>query len=149
MVSFGFSTLAQSSQELSPKILLLDTSANLAPVFNAEVMKYAPGYRLLGSEKEAGERIIYTYSDGRDGIIRLEYKSEKENGMPIVIYQSITADLDVIIPIFNGLFRMNVASDIDHASMIGGAILYHHRDYQCLMQADEYKEGYWVLSFVK
>ncbi len=149
MVSFGFSALAQSSQGLSPKILLLDTSINLAPVFNAEVMKYAPGYRLLGSEKEAGERTIYSYTDGQDGIIRIEYKSENENGMPIVIYQSITADLDVIMPIFNGLFRMNVATDIDHASMIGGAIQYNHRDYQCLMQADDYKQGYWVLSFVK
>jgi hypothetical protein len=149
MVLFSFSILAQPSQDLSPKILLLDTTMSLATVFNAEVMNYAPGYRLLGSEKEPGQRIIYTYSDGREGSIRFEYKYINDNGKQIVIYQSITADLDVIVPIYNGLFRANVAADIDHASMIGGPIRYHHKDYQSLMQADDHKAGYWVLSFVR
>jgi hypothetical protein len=149
IVLAGFPVLAQTTEELLPELLVLDTTMDLAPSFNAKVMQYAPGYRLQGSEKQAGQRIIYTCGDGREGTIRLEYKYENESGKQVVIYQAITADLDVVVGIFNALFRMNVSADIDHASMIGGAIQYHHREYQCLMQADEYTPGYWVLSFVK
>jgi hypothetical protein len=148
-VLFGFSVLAQTSAGFTPKILLLDTGMNLAPVFNAEVIKYAPGYRLLGSETEPGSRVVFTYTDGRDGTIRIEYKYANENGRHTIIYQAITADLEIIMPIYNGLFHANIITDIDHASMLGGPIQYHHKDYQCLMQADDYKPGYWVLSFVE
>src|ERR1700691_2605372 len=70
------SAFAQSTESLRAKLLMLDTTIDLAPSFNAKLIQYAPGYRFLGSEKKPGERIIYTYSDGHDGVIRLEYKYE-------------------------------------------------------------------------
>ena len=149
MILPAFGAFSQSAKDPSPRLLVLDTTMSMAPAFNSLVANFTNGYKLIGSEKEPGNRVIYTYTDGREGALRIEYKFEVENGKQKVIYQSITADLDVIIPIFNGLFKTNIATDIDHASMIGGPISYQNKSYQCSMQADDYRPGYWVMSFVK
>jgi hypothetical protein len=142
-------TFAQEAPSPNPKFLVMDTSFSLAPLFNAEVLRYAPGYYLLGSEKLPGQIVSYTFIDGREGTIRLDYKCSMDGGKQIIVYQAIIADLDVIIPIFNGLFRTKYASSIDNASQIGGSCMYKQRTYMYSLQADDYKPGYWALSFIK
>jgi hypothetical protein len=145
----SITAMAQASQDPSPRILTVDTTVNMAEVFNNEIMQYAPGYRLIGADNSTKGKVLYSYTNGGDGIVRMEYKYITQNGKPIVIYQSITADLEIIMPIVNGLFSTNMASDIQHAGMISGPVTYNGKEYQCLMQVDEYRAGYWVLAFVK
>jgi hypothetical protein len=145
----SYNSLAQDAPIVNPRFLVMDTSLSMAAVFNAEVLKAAPGFHLLGSEKLPGQIISYTFIDGRDGSIRLDYKFYNESGKQRINYQSITADLEVIIPIFNSLFRTKMASTIDNAGQIGGTCIYKQHTYQYTMQADDYKAGYWTLSFIR
>jgi len=150
LLSFSASSLlAQNTSILSPSVLVIDTTLNAMPAFNSEVMKNTQGFRLVGSEREAGNNIVYTYSNGRDGTIHISYRYVRENGKDIIVYQSVSADLDVITAIYNGLFHTSIAPNIDQASAIGGPIEYRHNSYQCMMQAYDYRPGYWELSFIK
>jgi hypothetical protein len=145
----SYNSWAQDAPIVNPRFLVMDTSLSMAPAFNAEILKAVPGFHLLGSEKLPGQIIAYTFVDGRDGSIRLDYKYSSESGKQLINYQSITADLEVIIPIFNALFRTKMAATIDNAQQIGGSCIYKQHAYQYALQADDYKPGYWTLSFIR
>lgn len=149
MVFCSSAIAAQETHVPTPSLLALDTTLDVAGNFNSLVMKWAPGFRLFGTDKQQRGNLVYTYVDGREGTMQISYKYQVADGKPVVYYQYIKADLAVIMAVVNGLFGSNLPADVDHTTEVNGEIRYRGKTYQCSLQADDLREGYWILSFVK
>ena len=149
-----FKVAMLNAQTLSPAFFVMDTTLNLAPTFDKIVTtQLAPGYQYVSNDKE-GNEIKYNYSQGNDVLsFEYHYSMEKKGAdtstHPFVVYQSIRGPLETIVNIYNGVFNKTVAPIVENMPSLGGAISYRDKTYLCTVQADDFKPGYWVLSFLK
>lgn len=161
VLSCSSRAMAQTESDdelLSPRILALDTSIQVAHRFNEMVAQVAAGYQLAFIDEENKPSIRFVYKTEKNATLRLDYKysmyaTDDNPAAPkrkVVVYQRISGELQVITDIYNYLFNANLTpGGVMAAATQGSDISYHGHTYQFIFQPDDYDPGYWVMTFVK
>jgi hypothetical protein len=140
------------------KILGLDTTISGATAFNDELLKCAPGYTFKFLDKNPGgiSEMKYLYEHSNHEILKVEYTYRNKvvdssgKAKPIVFSQRIIADNQSITTIYNCMFGESLqAGQLEAYSGTNFGFLYQDRGYHYSLMPDDYRPGYWILTFTE
>lgn len=142
---------------LRPRILALDTTLSVANRFNDEIGKVAAGYTLLFTDNSRSNIVKQIYKTDNNETLRLEYKfstdggdMDDNGGKPIVIYQRISGDAEIVAKIYNYLFDTKItASQVTTLASTSNDLMYKGRVHQMVIEVDDYSPGYWMMTFMQ
>lgn len=152
---------AQSEEEFLPQVTLLamDSTEGAAKRFCDQVVTAVPEYRLALADREDVMMSKYVYDNGDFELLKFEFQFivrevEDEEGVPakmrIVRVQRISCDLATMTKIYNYIYNTAHTPDkIMALSRYDKPVSYNGKAYNSNLYSDEFKPGYWVLSFFK
>lgn len=155
-----FAATAQPTWDELPtaRFLALDTTMDLAEPFNSEVVKAADsGYRFTFMDK-GYNKVVYIYENEKGESVRIEYQyrvsgadfEKRLPGVATIMLTKISADASATANIYNAMFGAAIVpQELLSSSTSGSMISYLGKEHQFILQADDYKPGYWVMTFVK
>lgn len=152
---------AQSEDDFLPELsaMVLDSTEVSVQKFCKEITAHAPGYKPAFVDREDVMMSTYFYDSPDYESLKLEFQfGIDELLQPDSTYKKkrtvkllrITCELNVMTSIYNYLFNTSHTPDkimtisrYDKAVTFGGAPI------NSTLIADDYKAGYWILSFYK
>ena len=147
---------AQSDDGIfSAKKLALDTTISGAIAFNTDILNCSQGYTLEFTDKQRQNELVYLYEHTSKETLKFEYHYQQgepdstgKTAKPTIIYQRIIGDNNTITQIYNCIFGEAItAEQLQAFSTMGTGFGYKGRDYHYTLLPDDYKPGYWVLTF--
>lgn len=151
-------SFAQTDDDaMTVRVLALDTSVNIARRFCEKLVELAPGYNLAFIDNEKRYQVRYVYKNEKNESLRLDYSfdmvTDEEGKGPkkaVVDYQRISAELTVMVKIYNFLFAANITPEaLLSISTQGSPVNFMGKTYEYTLMPDDYDPGYWVLTFRK
>ena len=140
----------------SARMLPLDTTITGAIAFNNELLSCAPGYSFKFVDKESPNELKYLYEHPNHEPLKIQYSYNKKGDdgdakhKPLIFAQKIIADNGTIALIYNCMFGENIkAEQLEAFSGMGRGFVFRERDYHYSLMPDDYKPGYWVLTFTE
>jgi len=159
MAFFALQVAAQSDDGLlTARRLPLDTTITGAVAFNHEILSCAPGYTFQFVDKHGSNELKYLYEHTNHETLKIEYAYRQKQSQddttgkpkPLIFSQRIIADNGTIALIYNCVFGEAVKTDqLEVYSGIGLHFVYREKDYHYTLIPDDYKPGYWVLTFTE
>jgi len=154
-----FAALAQTEDDFLPEVrlMVLDSTEIAAQRFCKDVMAVAPGYKMAFVDREEVLMSKYFYDNANFETVRFEFQfgitevtapdsTVKKNRLARLI--RITAELSVMTNIYNYIFNeTHTPEKIMAISTYDKAVGYKGASYNSSLIADDYKAGYWTLSF--
>lgn len=140
------------------KMLGLDTTISGAAAFNEQLLKCAPGYTFKFLDKSQGgiSEMKYLYEHANQEILKVEYAYRSKvidstnKPKPIVFSQRIIADNPSITSIFNCMFGESIQSgQLEAYSGQSFGFVYQNKGYHYSLMPDDYRPGYWILTFTE
>ncbi len=135
----------------------LDTTLSGAAAFNETLIRDCiPGYKIkfVDNPHDGGTEIKYLYEHANTSILKIDYtyrfsgKDSTGKARPSIFSQRITADMESITLIYNYLFGANAKPDeLDAYRGDSFDVVYQDRDYHYSLIPDDYRPGYWILTF--
>lgn len=156
---------AQTEDEFLPPVTMLaiDSTEDVAIRFCKQIVSVVPAYHIAFADKEDILLSKYVYDNGNFETLKLEFQFKIENVQltdtlgnvstvknRVVRLQKISADLPTITKIYNYLF--NTAHTPDKIMVISNkdkAVSYNGSAFNSTLVADDYKPGYWIITFYK
>lgn len=139
------------------KILALDSNEMGAQRFCQEIMSVVPGYKMAFVDREDVMFSTYMYDNPQFESVKFDFQFKvREEMMPdstfrknrVVFLQRITADLPTITLIYNYIFNStHHADNIMAISLHEKPVGFKGKSFNSTIVADDYKPGYWILSF--
>ena len=159
VVSFSAVTAQPTWDELpTARFLALDTIMDLAEPFNREVIKAADsGYHFAFMDK-GYNKVVYIFENEKEESVRIEYQyrvsgadhEKRLPGVATIMLAKITADAAATARIYNAMFGASIIpQELLSSSTMGSTISHLGKEHQFILQADDYKPDYWVMTFVK
>jgi hypothetical protein len=155
MICCAMQGRAQSDDGLlTANKLALDTTISGAVAFNNELLICVPGYTYKFVDRSANNELRYLYEHTSRETLKIEYALRTRETdtagrpKPIVFSQRIIADNATIAGIYNCTFGEHVKPE-ELAALSGTdqGFIFRDRDYHYSLMPDDYKPGYWVLTF--
>ena len=139
---------------LTAQKLPLDTTISGAVAFNNELLICVPGFTYKFVDRSTSNELKYLYEHTSHETLKIEYSLRNREGdtagrpKPIIFTQRITAENSTIAGIFNCMFGEHIkAEELEAMQGLGQAFIFKDRDYHYSLVPDDYKPGYWVLTF--
>lgn len=153
--------LAQSEDEFLPQVILLamDSTEDAAKRFCEQVVTVVPEYRLALADREDIMMSKYVYDNGNFELLKFEFQfivtdvvteDSSVAKKRIVRVQRISCDLPTMTKIYNYIYNTAHTPDkIMALSRYDKPVSYNGKSYNSNLYSDEFKPGYWVLSFFR
>ena len=139
------------------KLLGIDTTLSGAAAFNEKLIRDCiPGYvvKYVDNSRDVSTEVKYLYEHSSSAILKIDYtyrfKEIDSSGRPkpVMFSQRITADKNTIALIYNYVFGANAKADeLDLYRGDTFDFVYQDRDYHYSFIPDDYRPGYWILTF--
>lgn len=153
---------AQTEDEFLPEIstMVIDSTEHAVQLFNKDMLAHVPpGYQPAFVDREDPMMSKY-YFDNRDyESLKMVYQFGVENVMQpdstfkksrVVKLVRITGDLNAITGIYNHIFMSTHSPDnVMAISKYDKAVTFRGTPINSTLVSDNYKIGYWTLSFFK
>ena len=153
-------THAQTEDEFLPDIksMVIDSTEAAVQRFCKELLAVTPGYKFAFVDREDVMLSKYMYDNKNFETLKFDFQFEiKESEADstglvrknrVVRLINITAELSTMTKIYNYLFSESHTPDkIIAISAYNKAVNYKGATYDTRLQADDFKAGYWILSF--
>lgn len=152
---------AQTEDEFLPEVrtLVMDSTEFAAQRFCKDVMSFAEGYKFAFVDREdimlskymydnaAFETVKFEYQFGIDEVVSADSVVRKNRIVKLI---RITAELSVMTKIYNYIFNETHTPDkLIAISAYDKPISYKTGTYNSTLIADDFKAGYWTLSFFR
>lgn len=150
---------AQTEDDFLPelRLMVLDSTEIAAQRFCKEVMAVAPGYKMAFVDREEVMMSKYFYDNANFETVRFEFqfRVDEVTGQDSTVRKNrvarlirITAELSVMTNIYNYIFNeTHTPEKLMAISTYDKAIGYKGSTYNSSLVADDFKAGYWILSF--
>lgn len=161
MAVVALNVQAQTEDDFLPQVRLLamDSSVAATDRFCKAVLTSIPEYRHAFTDKEDIYFWNYVFDNDVNEKLKMEFQFAAEEYMQpdstmakrrVVILQRITAELSAMTKVYNYIFNTTFTPDkIIAISRNEKAIGYHGTAYNSTLVADDYRPGYWVLTFFR
>jgi len=152
---------AQNEDDFLPtvKLLVIDSPEVATQRFCKEIISTVGGFKLAFTDRENVMMTKYMYDNADFQTVKFDFQFVIDETMApdstikrnrVVRYMSITADLPVMARIYSYLFNETYTPDkLMTISANDKAINYKGSTYSAKLISDDFKAGYWVLSFYK
>jgi|GEM_PF-6867801 len=152
---------AQTEDEFLPevRVLVMDSTEKAVQSFCKEIMALVQGYKPAFVDREDILVSKYYYDNNDFESVKLEFQfGIDEVQMPDSTFKKsrrvklmrITAELTAMTSIYNYIYNTNYTPDkIMAISRYDKAISYNGQPYNSTIVSDDYKAGYWILSFFR
>lgn len=156
---FTVAAYAQTEDDFLPEVrlLVMDSTELAVQNFCKEIITVVPEYKFAFVDRENVMLSKYMYDNPAFETIRLEFQFGVEEAiMPdstikkrrLVRLMRITAELSVMTKIYNYIFNESHTPDkLMAISNYDKPISYKDGTYNSSIVSDDYKAGYWTLSF--
>lgn len=150
---------AQTEDEFLPEVsaLVMDSTEQAVQKFCKDIMSKTVGYQPAFVDRENVMLSKYYYDNNNFESIKLEFQFRVEEvEMPdstirksrIVKLMRITAELTAMTSIYNYIFNSTYTPEkIMAISRYDKPVSYNGKTFNSTIVSDEYKAGYWILSF--
>lgn len=152
---------AQNEDDFLPevKLMVIDSTEAATQRFCKEIMYTVGGFKPAFTDREDVMLTKVMYDNALFQTVKFDFQfTIDEITMPdssikknrIVKYMSVTAELPVMTKIYSYLFNEAYTPDkLIAISMNDKAVSYKGSTYSAKLISDDFKAGYWILSFYK
>lgn len=152
---------AQTEDEFLPEVttLVIDSNEKAVQKFCKEIMSLVTGYKPAFVDRENVMMSKYYYDNSNFESIKFEFQfGIDEVELPdstirksrVVRLVRITAEITAMTNIYNYIFSTSYTPEkIMAISRFDKAISYKGKSYNSTVVSDDFKAGYWILSFFK
>ena len=160
LILFSTITHAQTEDEFLPdiKYMVIDSTEAAVQRFCKELLTVVPGYKFAFVDREDVMLSKYMYDNKDFETLKFDFQFHVKETEPdstgsvkktrVVRLLNITGELSAMTKIYNYLFNEAHSPDkIIAISAYNKAVNYKGDTYDTRLQADDFKAGYWILSF--
>lgn len=153
---------AQTEDDFLPEVkyLVIDSSEIAAQKFSKELTGIAGGYKFAFVDRENVMLSKYMYDNSKFETLKFDFQFEIDEVLAadsttkknrVVKTITITGELPAMTKIYNYLLGESHTPDkiIAISTHSDKAVSYKNSSYSCRLLADDFKAGYWILSFYK
>ncbi len=161
MLALPVCVQAQTEDDFLPevRILVMDSTEQAVQKFCKEIVSVVQGYKPAFVDRENIMMSKYYYDNNNFESIKMEFQFGLEEvemadstikKMRIVKLMRITAEMTAMTSIYNHIYNTAFTPEkIMAISRYDKPISYNGQPYNSTIVSDDYKAGYWILSFFK
>lgn len=153
--------IGQTEDDFLPKVTLLavDSGEAAAQTFCRRVVEAVPGYHPAIEDRENILMSTYLYDNDNFETLKFEYQFViREEELPdgrvakkrVVQMQKVVGEINALTAAYNFIFNTNHTPDkIMAISRYEKTVSYNGTPYTSTLVSDDYKPGYWILTFYR
>lgn len=161
LVMLPYLATAQTEDEFLPEIrlMVIDSTEHAVQKFCKEVVGQVPSYKSAFVDREEVMSSTYFYDNNNYESLKLNFqfgvsqvmlKDSTYRKMRLVKMVRITAELSVMTDIYNYIFMTgHTPEKVMTISRYDKAVTFNGTPINSTLVADDFKAGYWILSFYK